>query len=97
MSQIVNPARRLALDKIISNIFKTKLPTIERDGTKFLKPLIGPKILNYYPERFDLPKVRHELSGVKMDKITEDEGYRVWIADSRRRRGKGAPKKCRLI
>ncbi|KAI9296447.1 hypothetical protein K502DRAFT_364124 [Neoconidiobolus thromboides FSU 785] len=95
MSTIISATRKAALQQVIAKVFghhQVGEKSI-RTARKFLTPLKGPELLSYYPEQFNIVSFIKENPDLNLDKRTADEDYRLEILESRKKRGKGAPKK----
>ncbi|EFI28128.1 hypothetical protein CC1G_14155 [Coprinopsis cinerea okayama7 len=94
MSAIV-PSRLAALAKLRCSIFQqTYNPTGVRTGAKYLKQkLRGPAMTMYYPTRLNISALARQLPELEL--VDEEEMERIEDVTSRRKRGKGAPKKAK--
>ncbi|ODV98168.1 hypothetical protein PACTADRAFT_185414 [Pachysolen tannophilus NRRL Y-2460] len=89
--------RLLELQKLSCEIFQTTFnPTNQRTGSKILsKRLIGPTVANYYgnPDFLKFKDVAKLYKNEDFKLVDPREEYRLNLAASRKRRGKGAPTK----
>ncbi|TDL18493.1 hypothetical protein BD410DRAFT_793197 [Rickenella mellea] len=86
-----------ALTRIRCSIFQTTFnPSSQRTGAKYLRaPLRGPAMVQYYPkpEAFSVTKLNKIYPGWNLVDI--DEVVRLNDVESKKKRGKGAPKKAK--
>lgn len=100
VKQLIKPVSKAKLHKLEElqcKVFRTTYnPQKERTGAKILtKPLKGQTLANYYGPA-DFPSPAKMLKLWKQEDyavVDEVEEYRANLAASRRKRGKGAPKK----
>ncbi|KAF6760209.1 mitochondrial ribosomal subunit S27-domain-containing protein [Ephemerocybe angulata] len=91
----VSSSRVTALLKLRSTIFQTAWnPTGIRTGAKYLRGnLRGPAMANYYPMQLSISKIAGKYPELEL--CDEDEQERLDDVASRKKRGKGAPKKAK--
>ncbi|KAF6010421.1 hypothetical protein HII13_003196 [Brettanomyces bruxellensis] len=89
----------IKLEKLQCQIFHTTYnPTKQRTGAKILrKPLIGQTMASYYgPAEFpSVSSIARLWKDDEFEIVNEPEEYRLERIETRKRRGKGAPKKKR--
>ncbi|KAJ7583689.1 mitochondrial ribosomal subunit S27-domain-containing protein [Mycena floridula] len=86
--------RLQALKRLQCSIFMTTYnPNSVRTGAKYLRArLRGPSMVQYYPQSMDIAKLaRDPVLGI----VNEAEETRLRDIATRKKRGKGAPKKTK--
>ncbi|KIY45671.1 hypothetical protein FISHEDRAFT_49151 [Fistulina hepatica ATCC 64428] len=93
LRKLVQPARTQQLRRLRCDVFQTTYnPTGLRTGAKYLKKrLRGPSMVEYYPELFDLMKIRRQYPVLEL--MGQHESERFCDVEERKSRGKGTPKK----
>ncbi|KAI0792624.1 mitochondrial ribosomal subunit S27-domain-containing protein [Abortiporus biennis] len=91
----VTPSRLAALQRLRCHVFQTSYnPNGIRTGAKYLrKNLVGPAMINYYPQDFSIHALRKLVPG--WDAPLLEEQQRLADVQDRKNRGKGAPKKAK--